>query len=78
MLFSVSADQEVAAIFGHDVEVEKPKLIRQNTFTKDSELTAAKKSIANAYGQQESSSSSFAATGGFKIEIKLSSAKIFF
>jgi len=37
---SLSADQEVAAIFGasaDDNDVDRPKLIRQNTFTKDSE-----------------------------------------
>ena len=36
----MSADQEVAAIFGasaDDNDVDRPKLIRQNTFTKDSE-----------------------------------------
>ena len=37
LTFVVSADQEVAAIFGATLdEPERPKLVRQNTFTKES------------------------------------------
>jgi hypothetical protein len=60
-------DQEVAGIFGEEIEIEKPKLFRQNTFTKDSAVNASEIAAASvhtaaaAYGQQQESSSSFAA-----------------